>query len=82
MANTMNSLENLYQKPLTSNKVFLMKHLFNMKMSKGGSIADHLNDFNMVTNQLSFVGVNFDDEVRDLLIFSHFHKVGMSWSWL
>ena len=45
-----------------------MKHLFNMKMSEGGSITDHLNDFNMVTNQLSSVGVNFDDEVRDLLI--------------
>ena len=38
-----------------------------MKMSEGGSVADHLNDFNTVTNQLSFVGVNFDDEVRALL---------------
>ena len=45
-----------------------MKCLFNMKMSEGGSIADHLNDFNTVTNRLSYVGVNFDNEVRDLLI--------------
>ena len=45
-----------------------MKRLFNMKMSEGGSITDHLNDFNTVTNQLSSVGVNFDDEVRALLI--------------
>ena len=45
-----------------------MKHLFNMNMSEGGFVDGHLNDFNMVTNQLSFVGVNFDDEVRDLLI--------------
>ena len=45
-----------------------MKILFNMKMSKGGSVADHLNDFNTVTNQLSSVKVDFDDEVRDLLI--------------
>ena len=42
-----------------------MKRLFNMKMSKGGSVADHLNDFNRVASQLSSVGVNFDDEVRD-----------------
>ena len=48
-----NALAKLYEKPSTSNKVFLMKRLFNMKMSEGGSI-----------NQLSFVGVNFDDEVR------------------
>ena len=63
-----NVLEKLYEKPSSSNKVFHMKCLFNTKMSKGGSIANHLNDFNTVTNQLSFVRVNFDDEVRTLLI--------------
>ena len=44
-----------------------MKHLFNMKMSEGGSVADHLNYFNTVTSQLRFLGVNFDDEVRAIL---------------
>ena len=68
MVDLINSLAKLYEKPSTSNKVFLMKRLFNMKMSEGGSIIDHLNDFNTVTNQLSYVGVNFDDEVRALLI--------------
>ena len=38
-----------------------------MKMSEGGFVVDHLNDFNTVTSQLSFVGVTFDDEVRALL---------------
>jgi hypothetical protein len=64
----MDALAKLYEKPLTSNKVFLMKRLFNMKMSEGGFVADHLNDFNTVTNQLSYVKVDFDDEVRALLI--------------
>ena len=63
----MSTLAKLYEKPSASNKVFLMKHLFNMKMSKGGSVFDHLNDFNTVTSQLSYLGVNFDDEVRALL---------------
>jgi hypothetical protein len=61
-------LAKLYEKPSASNKVFLMKRLFNMKMSEAGFIADHLNEFNMVTNQLSSVKVDFDDEVRALLI--------------
>jgi hypothetical protein len=39
----MDALAKLYEKPLGSNKVFLMKRLFNMKMSKCGSIVDHLN---------------------------------------
>ena len=38
-----------------------------MKMSEGGSCAGHLNEFNTVTSQLSYVGINFDDEVRALL---------------
>ena len=44
-----------------------MKHLFNMKMPEGGFVVDHLNEFNMVTSQLSFVGIKFDAEVRALL---------------
>ena len=45
----METLAKLYEKPSTSNKVFLMKCLFNMKMVEGGSIIDHLNEFNTVT---------------------------------
>ena len=65
----MSALSKLYKKPSASNKVFLMKHFFNKKMSKGGSIVDHLNEFNTLTSQLSSVKVNFNDEVRALLIF-------------
>ena len=54
-----------------------MKHLFNMKMSEGGSATDHLNDFNTVTSRLSSVGVNFDDEVRALLFLCSLAEVGM-----
>jgi hypothetical protein len=68
MKELMDALAKLYEKPSTSNKVFLMKILFNMNMSEGGSVADHLNEFNTVTNQLSSVKVDFDDEVRALLI--------------
>ena len=50
MGELMETLAKLYEKPSASNKVFLMKHLFNMKMVEGGSIVDHLNDFNIVTS--------------------------------
>ena len=46
----MSALSKLYEKPSASNKVFLMKRLFNMKMSEGGSVADHLNEFNTLTS--------------------------------
>ena len=68
MEDLMKKLSSLYEKPSASNKVFLMKRLFNMKMSEGGSVANHLNEFNTLTIQLISVKVNFDDEVRALLI--------------
>ena len=68
MEDFMQKLAKLCEKPSTSNKVFLMKCLFSMKMSEGGYVADHLNEFNIVTKQLNSVKVNFDDEVRDLII--------------
>jgi hypothetical protein len=75
----MDALTKLYEKPSASNKVFLMKILFNMKMSEGGSVADHLNKFNTLTNQLCSVKVDFDDEVRALLILCSFPE---SWNGL
>ena len=39
----MSALDKLYEKPSASNKVILMKSLFNMKISQGGLVADHLN---------------------------------------
>jgi hypothetical protein len=65
----MDTLDKLYEKPSVSNKVFLMKILFNMNMSEADSVEDHLNEFNMATNQLSFVKVEFDDYAMALLIF-------------
>jgi hypothetical protein len=79
MKEMMDALAKLYEKPSTSNKVFLMKILFNMNISKGGSVADNLNKFNTVTNQLSFVKVDIDDEVGYLLLLRSFPE---SWNGL
>ena len=56
-----------------------MNRLFNIKMSEGGYVSDHLNEFNTVTSQLSSVGVTFDDEVRALLFLCSFIE---SWNGL
>ena len=64
----MSTLDKLYEKPSASNKVFIMKRLFNMNMLEGGFFSNHLNEFNKLTSQLISVKVNFDDEVSALLI--------------
>ena len=43
-----------------------------MVIPEGGSVAGHLIEFNTLTSQLSYVKVNFDDDVRDLLILCSF----------
>ncbi|KAL5558313.1 hypothetical protein UlMin_034524 [Ulmus minor] len=48
-ASLMAALSNMYEKPSASNKVHLMRRLFNLKMEEGASVAYHLNQLNTVT---------------------------------
>jgi len=67
-AGLMAALSSMYEKPSANNKVHLMKKLFNLKMVEGASVAQHLNEFNTITNQLSSVEIDFDDEIRALIV--------------
>ena len=68
----MKALSSMYEKPSANNKVHLMKKLFNLKMVEGTLVAQHLNEFNTITNQLSFVDIDFDDEICALIILASF----------
>ncbi|RVX04079.1 Retrovirus-related Pol polyprotein from transposon TNT 1-94 [Vitis vinifera] len=62
------ALSGMYEKSSANNKVHLMKKLFNLKMADNASVAQHLNEFNTITNQLSSVEIDFDDEIRALIV--------------
>ncbi|RVX16095.1 Retrovirus-related Pol polyprotein from transposon TNT 1-94 [Vitis vinifera] len=62
------ALSGMYEKSSANNKVHLMKKLFNLKMTENASVAQHLNEFNTITNQLSSVEIDFDDEIRALIV--------------
>jgi len=62
----MEALSGMYEKPSANNKVHLMKKLFNLKMIESTSVTQHLNNFNI--NQLSSVEIEFDDEIRALIL--------------
>ena len=64
------ALSNMYEKPSIMNKVYLMRRLFNLQMSEGRSIADHINKFNMIVSQLSSVEINFEDDIKALILMS------------
>ena len=66
-ADMMKALSSMYEKPSANNKVHLMKKLFNLKMAENALVAQHLNKFNTIPNQLSSVEIHFDDEIRSLI---------------
>ena len=72
----MAALCNMYEKPLASNKVYLMRQLFNLKMTESQLMDKHLNEFNTIMTQLQSVGIDFDDEIKALLILLHFQRAG------
>ena len=76
-ADLMKALSNMYEKPSASNKVYLMRRLFNLKMTEGASVTDHINEFNVITTQLSSVEITFEDEVKALILLSSLPE---SWS--
>ena len=41
-------LGDIYQGKSLVNKLFLRKKLYSLRMDEGGSVADHLNAFNML----------------------------------
>ena len=64
----MKVLSNMYEKASANNKVFLMMKLFHLKMGEGALMATYLNKFNIIINQLSFVEIDFNNEVHVLIL--------------
>ena len=61
------ALSSMYEKLSANNKVYMMKKLFNLKKAEVTPVAQHLNELNTITNQLSTVEIKFDDEVHTLI---------------
>ena len=39
-------------------------------MSENGYVSDHINKFNMIVSQLNSVDINFEDEIKALILIS------------
>ena len=47
-----------------------MRRFFNLQMSENRSASDHINGFNMIVIQLNSVDINFEDEIKALILMS------------
>ena len=51
-----------------NNKMFLIKQMLSLKYHDGSRMTDHLNNFQGIMNQLSAMGIKFDEEIQGLLL--------------
>ena len=61
-------LESLYARKTGNNKMFLIKQMLGLKYHDGSAMTDHLNIFQGIMNQLSAMGINFDEEIQGLFL--------------
>ena len=47
-----------------------MRRLFNLQISEGGSVVDHIIESNVIVSQLSSVEINFEDEIKVSILMS------------
>jgi len=60
--------EQLYARKTGNNKMFLIKQLLALKYIDRTLMTDHLNNFQGIMNQLSAMGLKFDEEIQGLLL--------------
>ena len=55
---------NTYEKNTASNKVFLMRKLYNLRMKESTVVASHLNEFDSLFAQIRAQKMQIDDEMK------------------
>lgn len=55
------ALSDIYEKHLTSNKVFLIMSLVKTKMKDASSMKDHVNKFNSIILRLVSIDIKFNN---------------------
>ena len=61
-------LKTLYLTKILSNKLYLKKQLYGLRMNKGIAVLEHLNFFNMIISEFLTIDVNIDEEDKALIL--------------
>lgn len=66
-----NKLEQLYASRTSKNKLFLLKQLMQLRYKEDTPISDHVNECQGLLDQLSNVGVKFDNKILGLWLLNN-----------
>lgn len=67
-------LENLYMSKSLTNKLYLKKELFELKMQEGSDVSSHMNKFNKCITQLLSVEIEIDEEDQAIILLASLPK--------
>jgi hypothetical protein len=65
-----------------TNRIFLKRKLYSLRMKEGTKIDDHLNTFNTLLVQLTSMGVKFQSEDKTITLLCSFTHVMGSFRYL
>ncbi|KAK2994543.1 hypothetical protein RJ640_012542 [Escallonia rubra] len=68
-------LEKIYISKSLTNRLYLKKKLYQLRMDDGSDIRDHVNTFNKITIELLKVEVKIDEEDLAIIFLHHFHPL-------
>lgn len=68
MQNLWAKIEFSYSSKSGNNKLYLLKSFTSLRYKEGTSISDHLNEFQGLLDQMSGMGIKFDDELLGLFL--------------
>ena len=60
----------MYERKTTLNKATSVRRLVRLQYKEGKNMAEHMNEFQGIVNQLANVSMNIEDEAQALLLLS------------
>ncbi|KAK2965407.1 hypothetical protein RJ640_001484 [Escallonia rubra] len=67
-------LEKIYMSKSLSNRLYLKKDLYQLRMEEGSDLGDHISEFNRLVSQLSSIDVKLEEEDQAILLLSSLPK--------
>ncbi|KAK2965970.1 hypothetical protein RJ640_018325 [Escallonia rubra] len=66
--------EKIYMSKSLSNRLYLKKDLYQLRMDEGSDLGDHISEFNRLVSQLSSIDVKLEEEDQAILLLSSLPK--------
>ncbi|KAK2991376.1 hypothetical protein RJ640_023445 [Escallonia rubra] len=67
-------LEKIYMSKSLSNRLYLKKDMYQLRMDEGSDLGDHISEFNRLVSQLSSIDVKLEEEDQAILLLSSLPK--------